>query len=182
MVSFLSFSGPRMICPCYRRMTAAHENICVFCESVFLLCVYSKCLWSDSEQRCNSAEVCRSCELTAGVCCEIHERFGFYTAAQNNRPPIGWENRSRWITPSQLDSDTSWPVKRCFLLIEGAGERERLQPPAAFLDLAVVEQTRSFFCSRWTWKHCYWRFMFQEYLKAIFCLCYLLNQVSLCSY
>ncbi len=109
MLSFLSFSGSK-------DDRLMRTSVC-FVSQVF--CVYSECLWS------NSAEVCRSCELTAGDR-EIHEHFGFYTAAQNNHPPIGWENRSRWITPSQLDRDTSWPVKSCFLLIDGAGERERV--------------------------------------------------------
>ncbi len=132
MVSFLSFSGPRMICPCYRRMTAAHENICVFCESVFLLCVYSKAC--EVTQSSGVTQQRSAVPVSSPPACAVRSTsaFGFYTTTQNNRPPIGWENRSRWITPSQLDSDTSWPVKRCFLLIEGAGERERLQPPAAF--------------------------------------------------
>lgn len=159
-VSFPSV-GQRMNWPRYRRMTSAHENICVFCESVFLPCVYNKCLWSDSETRSNSAEVCRSSELTAGVWCEIDECFVFYSAAQNNCPLIGWEKPFRWITPSQLDSNTSWPVKRCFLLIEGAGERKSVYNLPAFswtslpLYKHIVLQTV-------TWKHYYWLFMFQE--------------------
>lgn len=138
-------------------------------------------VWIVSQFFC-PAFTASACEVTqSSVCSEIRERFGFYTAAQNNRPPIGWENRSHWITPSQLDSDTSWPVRRCFLLIEGAGERERLQPPAvSWTSLLLYKHTRTsavgrhesaiidVLCSRNNW-------------RPFFSLCCLLNQASLCS-